>query len=258
MKISIVMVVYNAAESIARTLNSIIEQTYDELELIVIDGGSTDSTLSIIDKYKNNITLLISERDNGIYDAMNKGVRHATGVYTTFLNAGDVYYSDNCLTEMFRDKTVKQFDVVYGSNYYLKNDKMIYQEPRPLSTFYRGMPFNHQSVLVKTRLLKEYPFRNKIYNIQCEYDFLLNLYLSGYSFHYVDVVVAIYEAGGFSDQNFLERTLERWLILKRAKLKEPFIDEYYLGLITENIKHRSSQSPLTRYLNKFKNMLFAR
>jgi glycosyltransferase involved in cell wall biosynthesis len=229
------MVVYNAEDSIRKTLNSVKAQTYDDYELIVIDGGSTDSTLDIISDFDDIIEIVISENDEGIYDAMNKGVSLAKGVFTAFLNAGDRYYSENCLIEIFGQDNVSSYDVVYGSNYYLKNNKMIFQKPRPLSSFYKGMPFNHQSVFVKTHLVKKYPFKHQVYKIQCEYEFLLKLYLSGYSFYSTDIIVAVYEAGGYSDMNFLERTLERWIILKRAGISDAVIDKYYLSLVENDI-----------------------
>jgi glycosyltransferase involved in cell wall biosynthesis len=235
-KITIVTVAYNASDSIVRTLESVKSQTYKNIEYIVIDGGSTDATLSSVNEYRDTVSVLISERDEGIYDAMNKGAAKATGEYITFLNAGDVYYSDQCLHDIFSDEGILEYDVIYGSNYYFKNNRNILQKPRPLSLFYKGMPFNHQSAFVKTDLVKKYPFRHEVYRIQCEYEFLLNLYLSKRSFHQVGNIVAIYESGGFSDRNFLERTLERWLIVKRANLYDPEVDRHYYELVSRVLK----------------------
>lgn len=233
-KISVITVVYNAADSISKTLISVRGQTYENIEFIVIDGGSGDSTLSQIKDFDDVVSVLVSESDDGIYDAMNKGASYATGEYITFLNAGDYYHSDDCLREIFCDAGVLAYDVVYGSNYYYKNNKMLLQTPRPLEHFYKGMPFNHQSVFVRSDLVKRYPFKHEVYRIQCEYHFLLNLYLSGYSFHQLDTIVAVYEAGGFSDLNFLERSLERWLIVKRAGICNETVDKYYYSLVTRS------------------------
>lgn len=260
-KITIITVVYNAAESILKTLVSVKEQTYRNIEFIVIDGGSDDGTLSLIKEFGEIVSVFVSESDNGIYDAMNKGASYATGEYITFLNAGDVYFSDDCLSEIFCDADVMAYDVVYGSNYYYKNNNMILQRPRPLTQFYKGMPFNHQSVFVKSSLVKQYPFKHQVYRIQCEYQFLLNLYLNEYSFHQVGSVVAVYEAGGFSDLNFLERTLERWLIVKRAGICDEVVDKHYFGLVSRGLACKSDLNTGGRsrlFIQKVKNLVRAR
>lgn len=148
LKVSVVTVVYNAAASIVKTLQSVQNQTYKNIEFIVIDGGSTDAALSIIDEYTDIISTLVLEGDNGVYDAMNKGAELATGDFTTFLNAGDIYHSDAVVEKIFADDETTRFDVIYGSNYYHINKKMMLQVPRPLEMFYKGMSFNHQSAFV--------------------------------------------------------------------------------------------------------------
>lgn len=259
-KISVITVVYNAASTIVKTLDSVRNQTYKNIEFIVIDGGSDDSTLSQIKQFDDIVSALVSESDDGIYDAMNKGAGIATGEYITFLNAGDYYHSDDCLSEIFCDAGVLSYDVVYGSNYYFKNNKMFLQQPRPLAEFYKGMPFNHQSVFVRSGLVKQYPFKHEVYRIQCEYQFLLNLYLSGSSFFEVDTIVAVYEAGGFSDLNFLERTLERWLIVKRAGICDEVVDRYYYSLVKQGLADTSHLNICDRgkqFMMKVKNRIRA-
>ena len=93
-KISVVTVVYNDVDHIESTIKSVISQTYPHIEYIVIDGGSTDGTVDIIKKYKNSIAYFISEKDNGIYDAMNQGIEYANGKFVCFLNCGD-FFADN-------------------------------------------------------------------------------------------------------------------------------------------------------------------
>ena len=237
-KVSIITVVLNAQNAVRRTLESVKEQSYDNIEYIVIDGGSSDETLDILDSYADIINIQISEKDEGIYDAMNKGVRHATGDYIAFLNAGDVYTSSSALENVFVSQETPAYDVIYGANYYKINDELQLQKPRPLSTFYQGMPFNHQSTFVRSGLLKQRPFKSHMYSIQCEYDFFLGLYADGYKFHETGDVIAVYESGGFSDQNFLERALERWLITKRAGIDKDDLDEYYGDLVGDAVRQK--------------------
>ena len=101
MKISIITVCHNAEDSIESTMLSIFEQTCQEIEYIIIDGNSSDSTLEIIEKYRNKVDKLISEPDSGIYNAMNKGIDAATGDYLIFLNAGDRFHSPDALEKVF-------------------------------------------------------------------------------------------------------------------------------------------------------------
>src|ERR1700733_2398323 len=100
MKITIITVCYNACHCIEKTIKSVINQTYPNIEYIIIDGASTDGTLEVINKYKNHVQKLISEKDNGIYDAMNKGVRHCSGEIIYFLNADDRLYSPDTVKDV--------------------------------------------------------------------------------------------------------------------------------------------------------------
>ena len=101
MKISIITVCFNAVGVIEKTILSVISQTYNDVEYIIIDGGSTDGTLDIVKKYENYIAYWISEPDSGIYNAMNKGVKYATGLYCNFMNAGDFFINEKVLENIF-------------------------------------------------------------------------------------------------------------------------------------------------------------
>ena len=114
-KFSIITVTYNAEAVLEDTIQSVISQTYHHVEYIIIDGASKDKTLSIADRYKEHITQVVSEPDKGLYDAMNKGIRLATGDYLCFLNAGDSFHEDDTLQQMVHTLTGNQLpDVLYG------------------------------------------------------------------------------------------------------------------------------------------------
>ena len=114
-KFSIITVTYNAEAVLEDTIQSVISQTYHHVEYILVDGASKDSTLSIIDRYRDRITRIVSEPDKGLYDAMNKGIRLATGDYLCFLNAGDSFHEDDTLQQMVRSISGNELpDVLYG------------------------------------------------------------------------------------------------------------------------------------------------
>ena len=113
-KITVVTVCYNAVKEIEKTIQSVISQTYDNVEYIIVDGGSTDGTLDIIRKYSSRITRWVSEPDKGIFDAMNKSAHMATGEYINFMNAGDLFFDEKVLSDIFAGRSYDE-DVLYGS-----------------------------------------------------------------------------------------------------------------------------------------------
>ena len=193
-KISVVTVCYNAAETIEQTMQSVINQTYENIEYIIIDGGSTDGTVEIIKKYADKIAYWVSEPDKGIYDAMNKGIKVATGEWIGFLNSGDFYLDSNVLSSLiYKSLSYKHPDVIYGYTVYsFKYGKFVGRK-LPLSKFRKTMPFGHPSTFVRTELMKESLF-DCSYKIAADYNFLYNLYTSNKQFCFVDVIVTDFES----------------------------------------------------------------
>lgn len=122
MRISIITVSYNSAGTIERTIKSVIQQDYGDVEYIVIDGGSTDGTVDVIRKYEKKIFFWLSEPDEGIYDAMNKGIRRATGEIIAFLNSDD-WYQKNILSEVAEQFQDNNTQIVCGDVYYHQERK---------------------------------------------------------------------------------------------------------------------------------------
>src|SRR5690606_36788317 len=120
-KFSIISVVYNDVACIEYTIGSVMKQTYGALEYIIVDELSTDSTLDVIDRYREEVSILISEKDNGIYDAMNKGLAAATGDYVLFLNSGDELYEDMTLEKVFA--SAENADIYYGGTKLLEEER---------------------------------------------------------------------------------------------------------------------------------------
>lgn len=202
-KISVITVCYNACDIIEATIVSVINQTYPFIEYIVVDGNSNDGTQNIINSYRERISYYISEPDKGIYDAMNKGIKIATGDYILFMNAGDSFYNNLVLHDWVsmigeNDSAVYYGDVVYHYTYGTR-----YMKALPLEGILESMVFSHQSVMVSAKLLKTNGFDLK-YKFAADYNLLLSCYLSRNKFNYTPIPIALVEMDeGATANNFL-------------------------------------------------------
>jgi glycosyltransferase involved in cell wall biosynthesis len=198
--VTVITVVFNSAETLEETVRSVVNQTYDNVEYIIVDGGSTDGSLDIINKYENFIDYWVSEQDAGIYDAMNKGVVHASGEWALFMNSGDRFCCEATIASLIK-KIIGNPDVVYGDVQILKNGRPAQIVPsRKMRTPLRSMPACHQSMMIKTKLLKQYPYDTKI-SIAADFDNLCRILTTGGVTQQVPIVVSLISGGGVSDTN---------------------------------------------------------
>ena len=212
-KVSVVTVVWNDAAGLERTIQSIINQTYENLEFIIIDGGSTDSTIEIIKKYEAKIDYWVSEKDNGIYDAMNKGIEAATGVWVNFMNAGDKFVDLNTLTSIgflkFSDTAL-----VYGKNIMDGNVRI----PASLKDLEIGGTLaNHQSMFFNKSVLKNMLYYDLKYKIYGDYELVNRCYLVfPNKFNYIDIVIADFNSNGISQKISYQKRKEKYIALYQA------------------------------------------
>jgi len=194
MKISVITIVYNDIDNIESTILSVVNQTYKDIEYIIIDGGSTDGTVDVIKKYASHINYWVSESDKGIYDAMNKGIYVATGEWICFMNSGDTFVSDSTIENCFKTPIPLNVGVLYGQTLYKKAGEKKIKANSPLHTISYKTPFCHQSTFIKNNGDK-IVFDLK-YRIAADYALLYNLYYEkGKSFFQeVNEIVAIYDA----------------------------------------------------------------
>jgi len=232
--ISIITVVFNGEKYLEETVVSVLNQTYDNVEYIVIDGGSTDGTVDIIKKYEDKIDYWVSERDGGIYDAMNKGIDIATGKWINFMNVGDSFFDDNVLDVVFAKNNFENIDVIYGNHKVIYPNKTRIAKAGDMRDIWRGSQFCHQSSFISSTLhkSKRYNICNKI---GADFEFFYTAYKNGAKFGYIDVVMANYAAGGVSDVKRVESIVERWNVIDKS-IKTNF---YYIWLIIkEMLKHQ--------------------
>lgn len=253
-KVSIITVVYNDETRILKTLQSVSQQSYSNLEYIIIDGLSSDNTLNVINTSKIKVDKLISEKDKGIYDAMNKGVVLSTGDWVLFLNAGDTFYTESTLREIFNFDDSNSFDIIYGKHMwdYETFKKESYE--RPLNIMYKTMPFCHQAALAKRKLLTEFPF-DLNYKIIADYDFFRKVYYNKAKFIFRPVIFVNYLCtGGVSSSNMVKLFWENLKITSDLNIFYRyylFAKKVVIYKITQLVK---IILPLT-IINKFKKTL---
>lgn len=207
-KISIITVTYNCASIIEQTIQSVLEQTYPNIEYIIIDGLSNDTTIDIIKKYEEKVSYWISERDNGIYSAMNKGLEKATGDWIFFLNAGDSFYSKSVLSNIDFVHYQKDNNIgfIFGhvKQRTLKGIKPVNFESIPFylnPKDYKGMGFSHQAVFVRTVLAKKVKFDER-FKLCADYNMFVTIVKNGYVAKELnDVISIIYGIDGTSQRN---------------------------------------------------------
>ncbi len=204
--ITIITVSYNAVSIIEETILSVINQTYPNIEYIVIDGGSTDGTIDIIKKYEDKINYWISEPDKGIYDAMNKGISVAKGEWINFMNCGDSFYSTTVIENIFNIGNIDS-DIIYGNTNLLFKIGNFVKKAKPI-TAQNYMPFMHQSSFVKTSIMKDKRFDCK-FKICADRHFYYESYKTEKKFQFIDLIIANYEADeGISATNLIKLKYE--------------------------------------------------
>lgn len=200
--ITVVTVCYNAVDELEKTMLSVLNQTYDNIEYIVIDGGSTDGTVDILKKYADRLAYWKSESDKGIFNAMNKGILKSTGDWICFINSGDFYYSNNVFDSIFNKPEYKNADVIYGEMLLDYSFGLFHVKPASLSSFNLCFPFSHPACFVKLSLMKQFLFNDSKYKLAADYDFFFKLYKMRKVFVYNEQIVSVFEAeNGASSKN---------------------------------------------------------
>lgn len=214
--VSVITVCYNSAEMLQRTIKSLRIQTYKEIEYIVIDGASKDNTLQVIKENQDIINLWISEPDNGLYFAMNKGLELANGDYVIFINAGDMFYSPETLEKIFSSHQ-DDIDIYYGDTMILaENLKELgsrrLSPPKQLTknSFRWGMTVCHQSIFIKRSIAPKY---DTSYRITADYDWVLSSIENAKKIVNTKQYISKFLSGGLSSKHIMKANKERFRIM---------------------------------------------
>lgn len=210
----------NGAETIFRTLQSIRSQNYANLEHVIIDGGSKDGTLDVIDKYKVSNTILISEKDYGLYDAMNKGLKLASGDIICFLNSNDYYADDNILDVVVENFSNANCDIVFGDvEYFDKNRIEVTVRRYNSSSFspeklYLGWMPAHPSLFLRRSIVQSVGLFKSHYTIAGDFDYIARIFKENLvNFKYLHKVLVRMETGGISSSGLRSKiTLNREIL----------------------------------------------
>lgn len=238
--VTIAMVVRNADKTFEDTLRSILWQTYPNIEIVAVDGASTDRTLKLIQKNKSRIARWISEPDEGPYDGMNKAARMANGQWILFMNGGDFFYTSDAVEKAIAHAP-EDADFIIGHHIYRSTEDIEYLHKAnnfddtwhnlrtgKLSTqWLSGVPC-HQATFTRTALIKSsggYDYKN--YPIATDHEFMYRMRETGASFHHCDEIIAIYTGGGLSAQNWVQCQRDWWRIARKYGVARK-VDYFFL------------------------------
>lgn len=232
MRYSVITINFNNADGLRKTIKSVVSQTSNDYEYIIIDGGSSDGSVDVIKEYAGKIHYWVSERDKGIYNAMNKGIAQAHGDYCIFMNSGDVFFNDNVLEDV--SDIGCNDDIFVGVSVSTKDGSIISPAPlREISLyhlFYGGI--SHQASFIKTILLQNNPYDESLKIVSDWKFFVEEIIMNNCSFHYIDIKICKYDVEGVSSVN-LERSRTEKVQVLQSLLPERVIHDYQYLKATE-------------------------
>lgn len=263
-KISVITVVYNDVENIGGTIKSVVNQTYKNFEYIVIDGNSDDGTVDVIKKYDKEITFWVSEKDKGIYDAMNKGIKKSKGDLLYFLNSNDFFFNNSVLQDIVKKYLGKDKpDILHGRLFFKYNDslkrdtfseKLIPEERLP-----NGSSLYHQAAFIKKQTFDVLGLYDTNYAIAGDYEFFCRCFVNNLSIVCIDNVITIFNCGGrgFNKEIGYKEVSE---IAKKYFGLKGFLKVWYKRKIVRNFEETTRSileklglKSLTKKLIKFRN-----
>lgn len=228
LKVSIITVVYNGVAHLEQTIESVLEQCYENIEYIIIDGGSTDGTVELIEKYDDHIAHWVSEPDGGIYDAMNKGIAKATGEIVGLINADD-WYTKDAVANVVETFSTSRADVVHGAMEIVSvnGSSFVKDAERDLDRLSKGMLINHPTLFAKRMLYKKYGGFDTSYKIVADWELMVRWWQEDAKFVAIDNCLANFRMGGISSEHLKKSFKEKHRVRKSANLYQKW-DSYYM------------------------------
>ena len=255
MKLSIITINYNNLEGLKRTFESVICQTWCDYEWIIIDGGSKDGSKEFIEEHQDKYAYWCSEPDNGVYNAMNKGITKARGEYIQFLNSGDYFYDAYVLHKVFGKQ--RSADILYGYMIY-EGDNSICSKKMMKSVLYWndfiGNTLPHQACFCKKYLFEKYGGFDETYKIAADTKFFIKAIVwEKSSYEFIPEKIAMFQPGGISSSN--ERFYERDVRLRNEMFPKMVIDDYQTIVTIRRIRRYTILKMCFKLLSKIANYL---
>ena len=236
MKLSIITINFNDAKGLEKTIQSVINQTYKDFEYIIVDGASTDGSVDVIKKYSDSLTHWVSEPDTGIYNAMNKGTRMASGEYCLYLNSGDFFADDNVLEKVFSHKFTEDIVSCICLDYDEKRE-WLKVPPKKISLFtFTCGSLPHPTSFIKRELLNSLGGYNEQYRIISDWCFFLDaMIIHNSSYKTLDIVLTKFNCFGISSSNNEKEKQKEYIKDKFPRIIEdysPYEDEAVYNVLT--------------------------
>lgn len=250
-RLSIITINYNNVEGLRNTLASVANQTDKNFEYIVVDGGSTDGSVDVIREYEDYITTWISEKDNGVYDAMNKGARMSSGVYVMFVNSGDRLYDSNVIANLYKHSICTDICLGRVNNIYTDGNSHLWTPPQESSLslhYLRWQPLHHPGALIRRDIQLKYPYDPALRICADRKFFLEALILGDASYSTIPVIINEFGPQGISGpQSEYKMNDEDDIILR-----DLFPKRLYRDITSTNWMIQSISSVMSRYYGKTK------
>jgi len=229
-------VVLNGAKTLEETIQSVINQTYPNVEYIIIDGNSTDGTLDIIKRYEDYIDYWVSEKDKGIYDAMNKGIKCSIGIFLGIINADD-WYDVSAVYNVVNNYLLNDnVDIFFGDLYYIHSNTALYKVIKSsLKKLKIDMTLNHPTCFVKNNLYKEKLF-NIHYKFSADYELMCYFFTRQKRFYNLNCLIAYMRSGGASYKNAFKTAYEGFKIQKRFYSLWPSLCFFLRSLVLVSVR----------------------
>jgi glycosyltransferase involved in cell wall biosynthesis len=248
-KIAIITINYNDKIGLQKTIDSVLLQTYNEYEFIIIDGGSTDGSKKVIEENSSKISYWVSEPDKGIYNAMNKGIRAAKSEFVIFMNSGDIFHNSHVLDGAVRQLT-DEYDIFYGNNYKVKENGYKRKKSYPLKltfSFFYSSSLNHQSTFIRKSLFDTHFYYNENLNIAADWEFFIyTICKMNVPHKYLGFTISDYDYNGISStESYRDVTnVERKTVIRKYF---PLFEEDYLRVSELNSKRFNQIFRIQKY-----------
>jgi len=231
--ISIITINFNDVAGLKKTMTSVLDQTYGNIEYIIIDGGSTDGSKEYIETHHESLAYWVSEPDTGIYNAMNKGIDKATGDYLLFLNSGDTFYTESVIADSLK-LMQENLDIYYGNvlRHYVNGKKVLKTYPNNLSfSFFIDSSLPHQALYAKRSLFDKIGYFNENYVIAADWEFLTcAICKNNCTYGYLDMIISNFDMSGISNQKIGKEILKREREMTYSKYFSAYMDDYNSSL----------------------------